>query len=372
MRDDPFGPDLLERLPATPRKIALLRPSRIGDFLCAVPAIRALRARLPEAEIYMITVPLLQEVAARLPYLDQAWPFPGFPGLAEQLFDARTTVDFLRRAQQEDFDLAIQMQGTGVYSNPFTLLLGARTTAGFVRPGDSPGLLDAALPYPHHVHEIHCVLALMHFLGAPSTGEELEFPLTQAELDEAGGLLEAWPRPWIGIHPSARDQRRRWPLERFASLAEELKNRLGGTTVLLGDAEALPGSRLIKDRLNTPCLDLTSRLSLTMLGALIARLSVLVTNDSGPAHIAYALRARVVTIFGSSSGQQTNGPLQPGPFRLLTPDSSEEATASGPTNQAAPPDIQRISAARVASAVEDLLEHTTRYSHAHIISNLPG
>ena len=371
MKDNPFYPDLLERLPTPPRKIALLRPSRIGDFLCAVPAIRALRARLPGAQIHMITVPLLQEVAARLPCLDRVWPFPGFPGLAEQLFDARSAVDFLQQAQQEDFDLAIQMQGTGVYSNPFTLLLGARATAGFIRPGDSPGLLDAALPYPHHVHEIHCVLSLMNFLGAPSAGEELEFPLTQTELDEAGRLLAAWPRPWMGLHPSARDQKRRWPLERFASLAAELQSRLGGTIVLLGDTEALPGNHLIIQRLNAPCLDLTGKLSLTMLGALIAQISVLVTNDSGPAHIAYALRARVVTIFGSSSSPQTNGPLQSGPFRLLTPDSTEEA-ASSLSGQAAPLDIQRISVAHVASAVDNLLEQTARHSHAHRTSKFPG
>lgn len=368
MQVDPFRPNLLERLPALPRKIVLLRPSRIGDFLCAVPALRTLRARLPEAEIHMITVPLLQEVAGRLPYLDRVWPFPGFPGLAEQLFDARATVDFLHQAQQEHFDLAIQMQGTGIYSNPFALLLGARTTAGFIRPGDSPGLLDAALPYPHHVHEIHCVLALTNFLGAPSTGEELEFPLAQSELDEAERLLAAWPRPWIGLHPSAREQWRRWPPEQFFSLAEELLARLGGTIVVLGDAEAMPGSGLIKDRLATRCLDLTGKVSLTALGALIARLSVLVTNDSGPAHIAYALRAPVVTLFGNDSGPQTNGPLQPGPFRLLTPASAAEASGSF-AGQAAPPDIRRIPVARVTSAVEDLLEHAARCSHTHLMPN---
>ena len=350
MKNDPLRPDLLARLPFAPRKVILLRASRIGDFLCATPALRALRARLPEAEIHVITVPLLQEVADRLSTVDRVWPFPGFPGIAEQLFAARPTLDFLRRVQPEQFDLALQMQGTGVYSNPFALLLGARATAGFIRPGDSPGLLDAALPYPHHLHEIHCTLALTTFLGAPSRGESIEFPLDATEQQHAAALLSAWPLPWIGFHPSSRDRTRRWPLEHFVSLASQLLTRQGGTIVLLGDNEAVPASHFIEQRLPARCLNLTGQISLTMLGAIIERLCVLVTNDSGPAHIAYALRTPTVTLFGSSASPEKNGPLAPGPFRLLS--------ACRHSYAAAPPDpwcIQRISVAQVLAATEELL-----------------
>ena len=62
---DACVPGFLARLPVPPRCVALLRASRIGDFLCAIPAIRALRSALPEAEIAMITLPLLREVASR-------------------------------------------------------------------------------------------------------------------------------------------------------------------------------------------------------------------------------------------------------------------------------------------------------------------
>lgn len=308
---------LLDRLPRAPRKVALLRASRIGDFLCAIPALRALRARLPEAEISMITLPLLEEIAARSPYIDRVLAFPGFPGIADQFFEAHSTLRFLQRMQDEQFDLAIQMQGTGVYSNPFVLLLGARATAGFIRPGDTPGLLDAALPYPHGVHEIHCVLALTTFLGAPPRGEELEFPLWPADQEAAASWLSGAPQPWIGLHPSSRDQTRRWPLERFASLGSHLLEKYGGTVLLLGDEEAREAAHVLQHRLAGACLDLTGQTSLPVLGAIIARLAILITNDSGPAHIAYALRAPTVTLFGYTHSPQTNGPLAPGPFRSV-------------------------------------------------------
>lgn len=313
---NPFTPDLLSRLPKTPRKVVLLRASRIGDFLCATPAFRALHSALPEAEITMITLPLLHDLVVRSPYLDRFVAFPGFPGVAEQLFDARRTLQFFQQMQAEQFDLAIQMQGSGVNSNPFTLLLGARATAGFVRLGDSAGRLDAALPYPQRVHEIECVLTLTTFLGIPSQGEDIEFPLWPQDYTAAEALLKGAEPPLIGLHPSARDATRRWDAHRFAAVGAELQQRDGGTVILLGDAEARDDGKIIAQKLTGPCLNLIDKTSLVTLGGIIARLSVFITNDTGPAHIAYALKTPTVTIFGGGD-PALNGPHHNGPFRIL-------------------------------------------------------
>ena len=189
MQTGPAAPGLLTRLPEPPRKVALLRASRIGDFLCATPAFRALRKALPQAEITMITRPLLRGLVERSPHLDRFIAFPGFPGIAEQFFDARGAVEFFRAMQAERFDLAIQMQGSGVYSNPFILLLGAHATAGFIRRGDGSGRLDAALPIADRGSEARRLLALAAFLGAAPQGEETEFPLWREDHLEAETLL---------------------------------------------------------------------------------------------------------------------------------------------------------------------------------------
>jgi ADP-heptose:LPS heptosyltransferase len=351
---DLFQPGLLERLPRPPRKVVLLRASRIGDFLCAIPAIRALRASLPEAEISMITLPLLQDLARRSPHLDRVFSFPGFPGIAEQLFEARAVLPFLRHMQDEEFDLAIQMQGTGVYSNPFMLLLGAQATAGFVRPDDQPGLLTTAFPYPHALHEIHCVQALTNFLGAPARGEELEFPLWPTDHEAAATLLDGLPPPWIGLHPSSRDAARRWPLECFSALAQRLLAHYGGTLFLLGDREAQPISRSLEQQWKGHVVNLTGQTSLPVLGALIARLAVLVTNDSGPAHIAYALQTPTVTLFGDAKSTRTNGPLCQGPFRsLLAPLVEDGERTSYPSQRRFP--IETITVSQVLGAIAEII-----------------
>jgi lipopolysaccharide heptosyltransferase II len=313
---NPLLPGLLCRLPRSPRKVVLLRASRIGDFICATPAFRALRAALPQAEISMITLPMLRDLVLRSPHLDRFIAFPGFPGIAEQFFDARRTLSFFQQMQDEQFDLAIQMQGSGVNSNPFMLLLGARATAGFIRQGDSPGKLDAARPIPERCHEIQRILALTTFLGVPPQGEETEFPLWPEDVTVAETMLAGTEQPLIGVHMGARDLTRHWAYERFAAVAYQLQRRHGGTIVIIGEAEDRPaGERLAQD-LPGPYRNLAGKTSLAELGAVISRLALLVTNDTGPAHIAYALKTPTVTIFGSADPQMY-APLLPGPFRPL-------------------------------------------------------
>ncbi|MBX6343149.1 MAG: glycosyltransferase family 9 protein, partial [Thermomicrobiaceae bacterium] len=231
---DPWAPGLLRRLPEPPRRVALVRASRIGDFLCATPTFRALRAALPEAEITLVALPFVRDLVARSPHLDRFVAFPGFPGIAEQLFDARRAVAFFERMQRERFDLAVQLHGSGVYSNPFTLLLGARVTAGFVRPGDGAGRLAAALPFPQAGHEVERVLAMAEFLGAPPCGLATEFPLLAEDHAAAEALLRGASRPLVGLHPGAREREKRWPPSSFARVARALLDERGGTAVLLG------------------------------------------------------------------------------------------------------------------------------------------
>lgn len=311
-----FAPGLLSRLAALPREVVLLRASRIGDFLCATPAFRALRRALPHAQITLITLPMLRELAARLPYIDRVEEFPGFAGIAEQFFDARRTLRFFQEMQEKQFDLAVQMQGSGTYSNPFMLMLGAKATAGFVRPGDPPGRLDAALPYPQGVHEVRTVLALATFLGAPEQGEHTDYPLRPSDHEAAAELLRGAEPPLIGLHPAARDATRRWRLDRFAAVGKALQARRGGTLVIIGEREEHATADELARQIGQRCLNLVGKTTLTTLGALIARLAVLLTNDTGPAHIAYALGTPAVTIFGSGSLERYGPPCE-GPYRAL-------------------------------------------------------
>jgi len=108
---------------------------------------------------------------------------------------------------------------------------------------------------------------------------------------------------------SARDATRRWSLARFAAVGRELLLRKGGTVVLLGEAGEWPEIDGVAREIGQACLNLAGKTSLPVLGGVIARLSVLVTNDSGPAHIAYALGTPTATIFGGGNPEANGPPL---------------------------------------------------------------
>jgi ADP-heptose:LPS heptosyltransferase len=317
MSYDASTPGLLQRLPQPPRQVALVRPSRLGDLICATPAIRALRGALPQSEIILVTLPLLRDLAVRLPSVDGYAAFPGYPGLAEQLFDARRALRFMAGMQAARLDLAVQMHESGAYSNPFTLMLGARWTAGFVRDGDGPGLLDAALPIPRQGHEVDRLLALAAFLGASPRGRQTEFPLWTGDRSAATALLAGASEPLIGLHPGARDAARMWHAEALGAAGAALRRRYGGTIVILAGAGEEDLAEATATGSGGHCLSLAGRTRLAVLGAVVERLAVLVGNDSGPAHVAYALGTPAVVVSDGSNLERYGPPLD-GPFRSVT------------------------------------------------------
>jgi ADP-heptose:LPS heptosyltransferase len=311
------------------RKVAVLRPGRIGDYLCATPAVRALRAALPDARLDYVALPLVRDLVERNPCVDRFVAFPGFPYIAEQFFRPRQALRWLAAMQDEQYDLVVQLYGSGVYANPVALLMGGRCTAGFVRAadsaGDGPHPLDAAIPLPATGSEVDRVLALIRHLGAaggaPGAGRAYDLVLTGADRAAAARLLDGLPRPLVGLHWGARDPERAADPAAFTGAAK----LLGGTAVLLGgEPAAPPGERAAPPgepaappgERGGGVLDLTGRLPLGTCAAVIAGLDLMLTTDSGPAHLAYAVGTRSVTVFVASDPRRW-GPPGPGPHAVL-------------------------------------------------------
>ena len=121
-------------LPTEIREIAILRALVLGDLLCAVPMFRSIRHRFPGAGITLIGLPWARSFVERFNgYLDDFVEFPGFPGIKERNVEPARIVGAIGELQRRQFDLAIQAHGSGLTSNTFTALIGARTTAGWPR-----------------------------------------------------------------------------------------------------------------------------------------------------------------------------------------------------------------------------------------------
>src|SRR4051812_30089177 len=212
------------------RRILVVRALKLGDLLCTVPALRALRAAHPFAEIRLVGLPWSAEFVERFDmYLDGLFVLPGFPGFPETPFDAQAFVRFLAQVQEWAPDLVLQLHGSGDLSNPLAVLLGGRQTAGFYVPGQYCPDPDRFIPYPHHLPEVARHLRVVEHLGIPPRGTHKEFPVHDpdrrslavvlAEVTDAAPLRVGRT---VVVHPGSSVPERRWPPERFAAVADRL------------------------------------------------------------------------------------------------------------------------------------------------------
>lgn len=282
-----------------PRKVAIFRALQLGDMLCAVPALRALRAALPHARFALVGLPWAKEFVRRYGgYLDDFIPFPGHPGFPEQPVREAEMPAFLDAVRDQRFDLAIQLHGSGETSNAVTQSFGASVTAGHAPPGSGGG--DTFVTWPETGTEAERLLHLTAFLGAPADEGHLEFPILDedaAELECSGLAAGLEPRDYICIHPGARRRDKCWPAQRFAEVADALAMEFGVKVVLTGSGKEADLTAAVAAAMHTPAIDAAAPISIGAMAALMRNARLLVCNDTGVSHIAAGLGLPSVVIF---------------------------------------------------------------------------
>lgn len=283
----------------------------LGDLLCSVPALRSLRATFPDAQITWLGLPDTEWFGQRFGHLVDDWlSFPGFPGIPEGWQSARKTIEFLQQAQTLNFDLTVQMHGSGIYINPFLTLLGGKQQAGFYLPGQFCPDDRYFLPYPEGVSEIDRLLKLVTFLGMPHRGSKLEFPLKDEERKAGFSLMETHslePGRYVCVHPGASCGDRCWPLAKFAQVARWFSER-GYPIVVTGSlAERDLAHQLIDILPTSPRfqpINLAGATRLSHLAVLLQHSALLICNDTGVSHLAAALQVPSVIVFSNSDVQR--------------------------------------------------------------------
>jgi ADP-heptose:LPS heptosyltransferase len=300
---------------ATFKKIAVFRALYLGDMLCVIPTVRAVKNAFPESSISLVGLPWQKDFARRFThYFDRFIEFPGWPGLPEQEVNPKRVVEFLHSIQLENFDLVMQMQGHGSITNSMCMLWGSRTVTG-LRKAHEYCPNEKLFPVSEdHEHEVLRYLKLTNALDLPSHGTNLEFPLLQGELDHFYNVLRKLklsPGNYICLHAGARDPKRQWPLQNFTKVGNYLA-ALGYTIVLTGSEAERDLLRELADQIEHPVvntIELLSNVSLGDLACFIKHSSLLISNDTGVSHIAAALEVPSVVIFSPYSDQRRWAPL---------------------------------------------------------------
>lgn len=295
---------------SAPGKIAVLHAKALGDFIVTLPALAAIKETYPHTELVLLAKPWVREfLVARPSPVDRVIPvLPGIIGVSGgsevevKGRDCNTApgVDpaeaelFYAAMQAEKFAAVVHMQGDGKTANPFIKKLGAGLTVGIRNPPAE--IIDRFIPYVHYQSEVLRHLEIAALVGARTTRLEPRIAVTKADEQEIAPVEAIVKgRPYAVLHAGADDSRRVWPAVKFAAVADSLVER-GYEVILTGtpkEEEIITNVMRAMNHAAVPC----TSLALGGLAALLRKSALVVSNDTGPLHLARAVGAHTVGIF---------------------------------------------------------------------------
>jgi ADP-heptose:LPS heptosyltransferase len=302
MEETVFRRPLLHRLDI--QSVAVFRALQLGDMLCTVPALRALRWKLPQAHVILVGLPWASQFAQRFrDYVDEFIAFPGHPLLPEQPVRQDEVSTFYTGLCQRELSLALQLHGSGDITNEIVSGFGARAMAGCTRGEPLSSDRTLLFPYPETGAEPERLLGVVSQLGAEPVGDHLEFPITFAderELADSGVAAGLTAGQYICVHPGARHRDKCWPPEQFADVADRLANEFRVTVVLTGSGAEAELASQVAQHMRAPAINAAAPISIGAMACLMRGARLLLCNDTGVSHIAAGLRLNSVVIFSKA------------------------------------------------------------------------
>lgn len=288
----------------------------IGDAVMTMPAVRALRLANRNSRITLLVKPWVAPLFEKDPNIDEIILYSGeYQGILGR-------IKLSKRLRGQGFCAAVLLQNA-FDAAAVTMLAGIPERIGYAR--DMRGLLlTKTIPFDDRTKSLHHVdyyLNLLEMAGLPATKS---LPWIYLELEERLGareMLRDLRRPVVAINPGATyGSSKRWHPEKFAEVAVRIINELDGSVLVLGG----PSETAISDEIckvirgSVPSesyygrvLPVAGKTNLRQLAALISECDLLLTNDSGPMHMGYAVGTPLVAVFGSTSAYHT-GPVGQG------------------------------------------------------------
>jgi heptosyltransferase-2 len=305
-----------------PRKILVVQPSWVGDAVMATPTLRALRELYPSAHMSYLMRRYVKPVYAGMPWADQLITYR--TGKTKAKAGKGQFFDLAARLRAARFDLAVLLPNS-FKSALVCKMAGIPRVVGYERDGRGFLLTDKLLPVkdrgkfiPSPIVKYY--LGLAHYLGSGHRDLRLQLFVTEGEKREARDVLARCGLdpdlerpashgrpPLIVLNPGAAfGAAKCWRAEYFAELADRLIDELGATVLLSAAPKERAIVETIKRQMRHAPVDLsTAGMTLGSLKEIVRRCDLMVTNDTGPRHIAAALDVPVVTVFGPTHPEWT-------------------------------------------------------------------
>lgn len=279
------------------KRVLIVRTDRLGDVVLSTPVIQAVKEAWPDSYIAMMVSPQARDIVEGNPYLNETIVFDkkkfrGFFG----------TIIFSGILRKERFDIALVLHPL-TRIHVILWLAGIKKRVGFDRKAGF--LLTDRIPHTKQLgekHEIDYNLDVLRAVGINPKKRELLVPVKPddkfriSRILRENGIFDK--DDYVVIHPAASCPSKRWPAEKFAQAADRIAEALHKKVVIVAGAADSRFGRAVREAMDHEALDLSGDLSVGELAALLAGAKLLISNDSGPVHIAAALGVPVVAIFG--------------------------------------------------------------------------
>ena len=281
----------------------------LGDAVLTTPALGAVRAAFPGSRIALAAKPLVAELFRHHPDIDEILVY-------DKEGRHHGAVGMLRMAgelRRRNLDAAILFQNA-FDAGLLAFLAGIPDRAGYATDGRRI-LLSRAVPVTEEVLRLHHAeyyLRLVRELGIPRPANPvMRLQVTGEERDAMGARLASLGIPKggriLGVNPGATfGSAKRWFPDRFAAVADALSEEWGASVALMGSIPEMPLSAEIEAAMRRKPVNLAGRTTVREMMALLSLCGFLVTNDSGPMHIATALGVPLVAIFGPTDWRTTS------------------------------------------------------------------
>ncbi|MFL6567900.1 MAG: putative lipopolysaccharide heptosyltransferase III [Chthoniobacterales bacterium] len=329
--------------------ILLIQLKRIGDLILTTPAIAAIRAKHPRANISLVVSSDTRDLLPAIRGVDQTFI------ARKKISDATSWFTVARRSYDYCFDFTRNDRSAFL-----TLLSGAKNRV----TADHPRLRAKLRSLSYNVLVGECSIGTMHTvdyhlcllqpLGIKDASPTLQLHLPQLALHRADEMLRAAgiSGNFVLLHPGSARVEKFWEADRWAEVIRYLHDR-GLTTAITGSAAPLEQAHIaeIRARAKHPFVDLSGKGDLLSLAALIQRARLLVTVDSAPMHFAAATQTPQVVLFGPTNPMHWYPRFTPAV--ILQGHQSQPVTEFSPKQKAV--EMNRISTQQVIDAMEALL-----------------
>jgi lipopolysaccharide heptosyltransferase I len=296
-----------KRLHSALKNILIIKPSSLGDIVMALPALSALRKSFPEAKISWFIRPEFAPLLKNHPHLTETILFDR-KFLGQAWFNPRALASLLSliwRLRRSKFDAVIDLQGL-FRTASLAWLSGCKKRLGMA---DAREL--AHIFYTHKVkHNRDCIHLVDYYLkiiqtaGALKTQVQFLLPVDPAAADAVNRLLKTKgiePNNYAVFVPTSAHRDKCWPVERFATLADKISSQFHLSIIATGAASENSAVERLRNIANVSIANFAGVTSISELVALLKAARLVVSNDTGPGHIAAALGVPVVLIFGPTN-----------------------------------------------------------------------